>query len=137
MRTTIALDATVRDRLLDLKRIWKARSLEEVIVRLANDEPRGAIALYRKHKTAVDRVVQDWGLKDLVAFGSRARGDARPDSDLDLCADLPDDADLLDVVHIQDALTQAFGVKVHFTPRDSLTPRLRSSIKSDGVALHG
>lgn len=137
MRTTIALDAAVRDRLLELKRAWRARSIEEVLVRLVGNEPRGALALYAGNRRAVATVMRQRRLANLVAFGSRVRGDARPDSDLDLCADLPPDADLLDVAHIQDDLSRAFGVKVHFTPRQGLGSRMQSRIAAEGVVLHG
>lgn len=136
MRTTVALDSALRDRLLELKRAWRVSSLEQVIQRLAGDEPRGARALYERNRAAVDAAVKRHRLRRLVAFGSRARGDARPDSDLDLCADLRPGADLLDVAHVQDDLGEAFGVRVHFTPRGSLTERLRLRIESEGVPLH-
>lgn len=35
-------------------------------------------------KRMVDRIVEDFDPEQIVLFGSRARGDARPDSDVDL-----------------------------------------------------
>lgn len=48
----------------------------------------------------VARIVRDAAPLDIWLFGSRARGDARADSDWDLLVVLPDDAedDLLDPV---------------------------------------
>ena len=137
MRTTVALDSAVRDRLLELKAAWRVSSLEQVIERLVGDEPRGARALYERNRAAVDAAVRRHRLRRLVAFGSRARGDARPDSDLDLCADLRPDADLYDLVHIQDDLSQAFGVNVHLTPRQGLPARVASRVADEGILLHG
>lgn len=136
MRTTIALDSEVRDRLLDLKRTWKARSIEEVIVRLAGSEPRGARALYEHRRKQVDAVVRKYRVQGLTAFGSRARGDARPDSDLDLAGDVPEDLDLYGLVHLQDELSAAFGVRVHFTPRKGLAKRVASRVADEGILLH-
>jgi predicted nucleotidyltransferase len=51
-------------------------------------------------KPLVARIIRDAAPLDIWLFGSRARGEARADSDLDLLAVLPDDADdaLLDPV---------------------------------------
>lgn len=38
----------------------------------------------RTIKRMVDRIVEDFDPEQIVLFGSRARGDARPDSDVDL-----------------------------------------------------
>jgi uncharacterized protein len=41
---------------------------------------------------AADRLVQATGAEAVILFGSRARGDNRPDSDWDICVVVPDDA---------------------------------------------
>jgi uncharacterized protein len=135
MRTTVAIHTPTRDRLLELKRAWGLKSLEEVIDRLANGAPLGAKALYLARKKQVDHVLAEHGIEKLVAFGSRARGDARPDSDLDLVATVPEATSLFDLVHIKDDLEDAFGVPVNLLTPGGLRKRLRQHVEEEGVIL--
>jgi predicted nucleotidyltransferase len=136
-RTTVALSPATRDKLLDLKRQWRLATTEDVIVRMLEGQPFGARALYERNKKAVDAVLRRHGMKRLVAFGSRARGDARPDSDLDLVGDLPKRAGLFEVVHVKDELEAAMGVPVDFIPFTGVSSRLQAEIDREGVPLVG
>lgn len=137
MRTTIALESSTRDKLLALKSSWGARSVEEVIDRLLGGAPMGARALYDAKRAEVEAVLRRRRVKRLVAFGSRARGDARPDSDLDLVATLPAGATLLDIVRIKDELEEAFGLPVNLVTPRGMGSRLKRHVEDDGVVLHG
>lgn len=137
MRTTVALESRTRDRILALKRSWGASSVDDVLTRLLDGPALGARALYRQKQKAVDKVLKQRGVKRLIAFGSRARGDARPDSDLDLAGSLPPGSDLLTVVNVQLDLEEAFGVKVQFIPLDAVPKKLRAGLEQDGVTLVG
>ena len=137
MRTTIAIDSTVRDRLLALKRQWGAPTIEAVLARLLEGGPRTATALFAARRAAVVAVLARHHVKRLVAFGSRARGDARPDSDLDLAVELPAGKDLFDVVVLREELEAAFGLPVHVVSLRGAPKRLRERIRREGVPLAG
>ena len=53
--------------------------------------PRGAVAELRDYKRAVERAVP--GVEKLILFGSRARGQARADSDYDVAVVVRDLSD--------------------------------------------
>jgi hypothetical protein len=135
MRTTVALEADTRDRLMELKRKWHAKTLDEVLRRMLAGAPRSAPAIYEARQEQVDAVVAKYRIRRLTAFGSRARGDGRPGSDLDLAGLIPDDLDLFDLVHLQDELAAAFGVPVDFVPLDEARPKVHQRIRRDGVVL--
>ena len=97
--------------------------------------PQTAAALYAAHKEDVDAVLARYGVRKLVAFGSRARGSGRPDSDLDLAGQLPRGADLFDVVRLKEDLETAFGTPIDFVPLSGARPRLRARIAKEGVTL--
>lgn len=135
VRTTVAMDGGTRDRLERLRRRWGARSLAEVVARLLDGAPLGARALYEARRDEVDAAVRRHHVRRLVAFGSRARGDARPDSDLDLVASLPAAADLLDVARLREELEDAFGLRVSLLTEGSLRGRLKDAVRREGVVL--
>jgi predicted nucleotidyltransferase len=68
-------------------------------------------------------------------FGSYARGEAGPDSDLDIAVDMEPGSNLLDLVGFQQELEERLGVKVDVTTRQSIDARLKASIEADLIAV--
>ena len=64
-----------------------------------------------------------FGVRELAVFGSYTRGEAGPQSDLDLLIDFDRTPTLFDLARLDQMLEQALGVKVDTVPRESLNPR--------------
>jgi uncharacterized protein len=75
------------------------------------------------------------GVTNLRVFGSVARGADRPDSDLDLLADLPPGMGLLDLGRVQADLEAIVGSRVDLVPAGDLKPGVRARARRDLVAL--
>jgi uncharacterized protein len=77
------------------------------------------------------------GVSALFLFGSHARGDARPDSDLDFAFEIEPERrfSLLDQAHLMLRLEDVFGRKVDFFERSALRPRILKHAESDMVRL--
>ena len=73
-----------------------------------------------------------YGVSSLALFGSRARGDARPDSDVDLLVTfLPNvSVGLVHLGRLQAELEALLGARVDLVPRDGLKPLIRDSVLS-------
>jgi predicted nucleotidyltransferase len=137
MHTTVALQPATKEKLAALKRRWKLRSLEEVVEQLLAGPPKTAEQLFKAHKSAVMEVLKKRGITRLVAFGSRARGDARPDSDLDLMVRLPAGASLFDQAGAMLDLEKVFAMKVDLVEEGPHLGRLNARIRDEGVVLVG
>lgn len=64
-------------------------------------------------------------------FGSHARGEAGPDSDLDLLVDFKNRKSLLTLVKIQRELSEALGIHVDLLTEAAISPRLIDRIKAE------
>ncbi|MBD1399337.1 nucleotidyltransferase family protein [Pelovirga terrestris] len=64
-------------------------------------------------------------------FGSRARGDDRPDSDLDLLVDFRKTKSLLTLVSIEQELSDSLGIKVDLLTEKAISPHLIDRIKAE------
>lgn len=137
MLTTIALQDSTRDRLYALKRKQRLPTMEAVILQLLDPQVLTAKQIFRKHERAIRALCKEYHVTRLVAFGSRARGDARPDSDLDLMVSLSPGASLFDVGRLLIDLRQALGMDVDLVTDGEHLGRLRDHIVRDGVVLIG
>lgn len=61
-------------------------------------------------------------------FGSVARGDARPDSDVDFLVEFTDEGDLFDLVAVKRLLIEALGCAVDVVPAGGLKPDVRERV---------
>jgi predicted nucleotidyltransferase len=81
------------------------------------------------------RVAKSHGAITVKVFGSWARGDARPDSDLDLLVTVGPGTSLLDVIAMQQDLEDLLAVPVEILTEPALHPLLRDSILAEAKAL--
>ncbi|TXI81987.1 MAG: DNA polymerase beta [Flavobacteriales bacterium] len=83
----------------------------------------------------VHEVLAPYAPKLIAVFGSRARGDNRPDSDLDLLVDLGVEVDLLDLVGIEQELSERLGLQVDLVTDRSVDSKLRPFVLKDLVRI--
>ena len=111
--------------------------MDETIERLLRAAAPSATELFDRKRDAVLAVCTRNRLKRLTAFGSRVRDDRTPASDLDLVTAFPRGTGLLDMIRIQDELSEAFGCKVDLGSEPTAGSRLARHIREEGVVLVG
>ena len=89
------------------------------------------IAILREH----EGFYREKGVTRLAVFGSMARGDAGPNSDVDLVIDLDPNAkfSLIDLGIVEDASAEWLGRKADMLTRRALRPRVAEEVHKDGV----
>jgi len=88
-----------------------------------------------KNRETIARIAASHGAGNLRVFGSRARNDARQDSDLDLLITLQRGRSLLDLVAIKQDLEDLLQCEVHVVTETSISPYIRERIKNQAVSL--
>ncbi len=81
--------------------------------------------------------IQAEGVTKLAIFGSRARGEQRPESDIDVLIDVAPDSrfSLLNLIGVEHIIENATGVPAQATMRRSLDPRIAERIADDIVEV--
>jgi hypothetical protein len=81
--------------------------------------------------------LQAEGVTKLAIFGSRARGDARDDSDLDVLIEVDPEAtfSLLDLVGVQHIIRDATGIETQAEMRRSIDARFAQRIADDVIEV--
>ncbi|MBI2259175.1 MAG: nucleotidyltransferase domain-containing protein [Flavobacteriia bacterium] len=68
-------------------------------------------------------------------YGSYARGEEKPDSDLDVLIDVRNKTNLLDLIEIEQELTQELNLKVDLITYRSLNSLIKPYIEKDLILL--
>ena len=87
----------------------------------------------KKALAAHEAELKAQGVKSLAVFGSVARGDAGPDSDVDLIGEFERPFGLFKFVEVKEYLESILGCQVDLVTADSLHPALRERILSEAV----
>src|SRR5208337_2888647 len=92
---------------------------QEIIARLQENEP----------------ALRARGVAHAALFGSRARGDDRPDSDTDIMIEVDPAAEIgvYDYVALKDYIAGLFDGKVDVVSRDGLKPYVRPAATADAI----
>jgi predicted nucleotidyltransferase len=90
-----------------------------------------AIAILRRYENAL----RARGVAHAAVFGSVARGDNRPDSDIDILVefDPKDDGSIYDYMRLKDYIAGLFEGPVDVIDRAALKPHLRAPSARDAV----
>jgi uncharacterized protein len=75
------------------------------------------------------------GVRHAALFGSRARGDNRPDSDIDILVEIAPDVrmDVFQYVGIVHSIEDLFPVRVDVSNRIALKPHVRPAAERDAI----
>jgi predicted nucleotidyltransferase/DNA-binding XRE family transcriptional regulator len=76
-----------------------------------------------------------YGASNLRVFGSVARGEDRPDSDVDILADMPAGLGMFGLLQLQAELETILGAHVDLVPAAGLKPDVGSRVAVDLVPL--
>ncbi len=90
------------------------------------------IALLRRHADDI----RGFAVTGLYLFGSTARGEAGPASDVDLFIDYDEEEfDFVRLIRLQEYLSDLLGRKVDLMTRRGLHPLIRDDVVAEAVAV--
>ena len=83
-------------------------------------------------------VCRRYGVRELSVFGSAARGETRPESDIDMLVEFLPEAEpgLLDHAGLMLDLYEMLGQKVDLVSKNGLKPLLRDSVIQDARRVY-
>ena len=77
--------------------------------------------------------LKDLGVRSLALFGSVARNEARPDSDVDLLVDLEPPYTFKRYMNVKFYLEDQLGAKVDLVMQDGLHPLVRKNVEREAI----
>ena len=88
-------------------------------------------------KREIINLLRPYGVKKIAIFGSRARGDATRNSDLDIIIWLDKPLSLMKLVQIEEELKVHLQIKVDLLTSRAISPYLQDIIQNEQVVIFG
>ena len=88
-----------------------------------------------KHQQRILDLVAEHHASNVRIFGSVARGEARPDSDIDILVDFEKGATLFDLSGLTEKLRELLHFKIDLGDPKSLKPHVQPSVAKDQLSL--
>jgi predicted nucleotidyltransferase len=94
-----------------------------------------------KNLTAIKKIIRDhktllrdrYHINRIGVFGSYARGDTHSGSDVDVLVEFSEPISLIQLVSLENYLTDIVGLKVDVVPKDDIRKELKDTILKDAV----
>lgn len=81
-------------------------------------------------------ILKDKGAKKIAVFGSYIKGEEEPESDIDILVEFSERKSLLDMVGIEQELSEALGIKVDLLTERAISPYLIDNIKKEMAVIY-
>jgi hypothetical protein len=92
-------------------------------------------ALLSEKREEILQIAQSYGARNVRVFGSLARGESGPHSDLDILVKLDPGRSLLDLIAIKQDLEDLLGCEVDVVTDAAISPYIRNQILREAVSL--
>ncbi len=90
----------------------------------------------KAQRHAILALGRQYGARHVRVFGSVARGEDRPDSDIDFLVDFPRGYDLFEQrLPLMDDLADLLGRRVEVVPEHELSPHIRTRVLREAIDL--
>ena len=94
------------------------------------------IQLSEETKKIIISILVKHGIKKILVFGSYARNEATPKSDIDLIVEFPEGTSLLDHVGIEIELSEVLNIKIDLLSRDGISPYIKDQILKEAIVIY-
>ena len=101
---------------------------------MGEQRERSLAGLVEERRAEIKAAVRRHKGRNVALFGSAARGEDKPTSDLDFLVDFEPNSSLFDLLHLQDELSQLLARPVDVVSSRGLKPR-DQRIKAEALSL--
>jgi hypothetical protein len=108
---------------------------EDLVQQQDRSQSPDLFRLVHRQRQEIQRLAERRGARNVRLFGSVARGEAGPDSDVDFLVAMDKGRSLLDVVGFWQDLEELLGVKVDVLTEGGVDPLLHDRIEAEAVPL--
>ncbi|MGV9204599.1 MAG: type VII toxin-antitoxin system MntA family adenylyltransferase antitoxin [Promethearchaeia archaeon] len=91
----------------------------------------------KEKRDKIISILQKHGVKKIYLFGSYARDETTPKSDLDLIVEFPSYISLLDHIAIENELSKALNIEIDLLSKKGISPYLKDEILKDAKLILG
>lgn len=109
--------------------------MAEALARSSDAAGAELLSAVRARRRDIERIAAAHGVVDVRVFGSVARGDARPDSDVDLLVEMAPGRSLLDMGAFLMDVEQLLGRAVDVITAAGLRSRIRERVLREALPL--
>lgn len=102
-----------------------------------NNNIMGTNKKYEKLCEEIVSFLKLQGAKKIAIFGSYARGEAKPSSDIDILVEFKDQKSLFELVRIERELSERINIKADILTKSAISPYLIDSITKDANVVYG
>jgi uncharacterized protein len=95
----------------------------------------GIDEILKAYREEILRIAAQYGAYNVRVFGSVARGEAKPDSDVDFLIEFEPKRTLLDQIALMQSLEELLGRKVDLTEPETLHECIKERVLEEAVLL--